>query len=66
MLEENGYQESIISEIFKRITNNRSLPLSQQKMQVIDIQKEEIRMSKNLTYVEGTGEKYSLYSDLTK
>ena len=26
MLKENGYQESIISKIFKRITNNHSLP----------------------------------------
>ena len=49
MLEENGYQESIISEIFKRITDNRSLPQSQQQMQVTDIQKEEIRLDKNLT-----------------
>ena len=30
VLKENGYQESIISKIFKRITNNHSLPQSQQ------------------------------------
>ena len=30
VLKENGYQESIISQIFKRITNNHSLPQSQQ------------------------------------
>ena len=57
MLKENGYQESIISKIFKRITNNHSLPQSQQLTQATDIQKEEIRMSINLPYVEGTGEK---------
>ena len=57
MLKENGYQESIISKIFKRITNNHSLPQSQQLMQATDIQEEEIRMSINLLYVEGTSEK---------
>ena len=57
MLKENGYRESIISKIFKRITNNHSLPQSQQLTQATDIQKEEIRMSINLPYVEGTGEK---------
>ena len=31
MLKENGYQESIISKIFKRITNNHSLPQLQQR-----------------------------------
>ena len=30
VLKENGYQESIISKIFRRITNNHSLPQSQQ------------------------------------
>ena len=55
MLKENGYQESIISKIFKRITNNNhSLPQSQQLTQTTDIQDEEIRVSINLTYVEGT------------
>ena len=57
MLKENGYQESIISKIFKRITNNHSLSQSQQLMQAADIQDEEIRMSINLPYVEGTSEK---------
>ena len=57
MLKENGYRESIISKIFKRITNNHSLPQSQQLTQATDIQKEDIRMSINLPYVEGTGEK---------
>ena len=33
MLKENGYQESIISKVFKRITNNHSLSESLQKSQ---------------------------------
>ena len=57
MLKENGYQESIISKIFKRITNNHSLPQLQQQTQAADIQKEEIRVSINLPYVEVTSEK---------
>ena len=61
MLKENGYQESIISKIFKRITNNHSLPQSQQLTQAADIQKEEIRMSINLPYVESTSEKYRVF-----
>ena len=56
VLKENGYQESIISKIFKRITSNNSLPQSQQQAQATDIQ-EEIRMSINIPYVEGTSEK---------
>ena len=54
VLKENGYQESIISKIFQRITNNHSLPQLQQQTQ---IQEEEIKMSINLPYVEGTSEK---------
>ena len=57
MLKENGYQESIISKIFKRITNNHSLPQSQKITQATDMQEEKIRMSINLPYVEGTCEK---------
>ena len=57
LLKENGYQESIICKIFKRITNNHSLPQSQQLTQATDIQQEEIRMSMNLPCVEGTSEK---------
>ena len=48
VLKENGCQESIISKIFRRITNNHSLPQSQQLTQATDIQEEEIRMSINL------------------
>ena len=40
VLKENGYQESIISKIFKRITNNQSLPQPQKLTQVTDIQEE--------------------------
>ena len=57
MLKENRYQESIISKIFKWVTNNHSLSQSQQLTQATDIQEEEIRMSINLPYVEGTSEK---------
>ena len=57
MLKENRYQESIISKIFKRITNNHSLPQSQQLTQAADIQVEEITMSTNLPCVEGTSQK---------
>ena len=57
MLKENGYQESINNKIFKGIKNNHSLPQSQQLTQATDIQEEEIRVSKNLPYVEGTSEK---------
>ena len=57
MLTENGYKESIISKIFKRITNNHSLPQSQQLTQARDIPEEQIRMSINLPHVKGTSEK---------
>ena len=57
MLKENGYQEYTISKIFKRITNNHSLPQSEQLTQATDIHEEVIRMSINLLYVEGTSEK---------
>ena len=53
MVKGNGYQESIISKIFKKI----SLSQSQQQTQATDIQVEEIRMSVNLLYVESTSEK---------
>ena len=56
VLKENGYQESIINKIFRRITNNHFLPQSQLK-QATDIQEEEIRISINLPHVQGTTEK---------
>ena len=40
-----------------RITNNHSLPQSQQLTQTTDIQKEEIRMSLNLLHIDGNSEK---------
>ena len=57
LLNENGYQENIISKAYKRITNNHSLSQPQQQMAGTDIQEEEIRMSINLPYVEGISEK---------
>ena len=53
----NGYRESIINKVFGRITNNHNLPQSQQLTQATYIQEEEIRISINLPYVEGTSEK---------
>ena len=51
VLMDNGYRESIINKIFRRITNNHSLPQSQQLTQATDIQEEEIKTSINLPYV---------------
>ena len=57
MSKENGYKQNIISKIFKRITNNHSLPQLQQQTHGKYLQKEEIKMSINLPCVEGTSEK---------
>ena len=57
VLKENGYRQSIINKIFIRITNNHSLPQSQQLTQATEIQDEEIRININLPYVEGINEK---------
>ena len=57
VLKENGYRESIVNKIFRRITNNNSLPQSQQLTQATDLKEEEIRISINLLCVEGTSEK---------
>ena len=51
-LKENRYQENIVSNIMKRITNNQSFSQSQQQKQATDVQDEEIRMSINLPYVK--------------
>ena len=56
MLKENGSQESIISKIFRRITKTQLASVTTTN-QATDIQEEEIRMSINLPYVEGTSEK---------
>ena len=68
MLKENGYQEGIISKILKRITNNHSLPQSQQKTQATDIQEEEMKMSINLPDAEVTSEilQFTLKSHKTR
>ena len=66
MLKENGYQESIIRKIFKRITNNDSLSQSQQQTKTRDIQGEEIRMSINVPHVQGTIEKTTAYSQISQ
>ena len=46
-----------MSKIFQRIANNHSLSQSQQQAQARDILEEEIGMSINLPYAEGTREK---------
>ena len=66
VLKENEYKESIINRIFKRITNNHSLPQSNQQRQATDIQEEEIRMSINLLYVEGTSKKPMAYTQISQ
>ena len=55
VLKENGYRESIINKISRRITNNHSLPQSQQLTQATDIQEEQIRII--LPYVQGIFDK---------
>ena len=57
VLKENGYQESILGKIFRRIANNHILLQSQEQTQATDIQEEEIRMPINLLYDERTSEK---------
>ena len=57
VLKEKGYQESIMSKIFKRITNNHSLPKLQRQKHTTDTQEEDIRMGINLLYIKGTSEK---------
>ena len=57
VLKKNGYQGSIISKIFQRITNDCSLSQSQQQTQTTDIQEEKIKRCISLPYVEGTSEK---------
>ena len=66
VLKENGYQESIISKIFKRITNNHSLPQLQQQTQAADIQKEEVKMSISYRMLKVLAKNYGVYSDHIK
>ena len=42
LLQENGYQESITSKIFKSFANNHRLSQSQKQTQATDIQEEDI------------------------
>ena len=65
MLKEKGYRERIISKIFKRITINHILPQSRQLTKAINIQEEEIRMSINLVYAEGTSKKSTPYTQIS-
>ena len=57
LLKKNGYQGSIISKIFWRITNDCSLSQSQQQTQTTDIQEGKIKRCIRLPCVEGTSEK---------
>ena len=61
VLKENGYQESILSKIFKRITNNHSLSQSHQQTQVTNIQEKEITIRTDLPYFEGTNKIHFLH-----
>ena len=60
VLKENGYQEGIISKIFKGITNNHRWSQSQQQTQATYIQENDIKMSIKLIYIEDTSEKVRL------
>ena len=67
VLQDNGYQESIISKTFKIITNKHNcVPQSRQLTQATDIQDEEMRMSKNLLYVNGTTIVSKIYWEFTR
>ena len=57
LLKENGFQETILSKIFNRITNNDSLFQPQQQRKATNIEVEEIEISVYLPYIEGTSEK---------
>ena len=52
VLKKNGFSESIISKIFKRITNNHSLSKPQQQRQATNIHVDKVTIS--LSYIEGT------------
>ena len=64
LLHKNGHQESINSNIFKRITNNHSLSQLQLQTQATDIQEEGMRVSIN--YHTLKVKNFGVYSDLTK
>lgn len=60
MLEETEYQESIISEVLKRIANNYSLYQSQQQAEATVILDEKIGISISLSKVKGASRKLSV------
>ena len=61
VLKEMGYQEIIISKIFKKIANNHRLSQSQKQTQATDNQEEEeIRISINLPYVKVLVKNYDI------
>ena len=66
VLKKNAYQESIISNIFKRFSNNHSLSHSQKATQAADIQEEDIRMTTSLPSVEGTNQKTTAYTQISQ
>ena len=66
LLKENRYQESILSKIFRRITNNHSFSQSQQLTQATDIQEEEIIMSINFCALKVPVKNCGVYSVLIK
>ena len=65
VLKENGYQESLISKIFKRITNNHSFPHSNKRKPQISKRKRLgwVSIYRSLRVIE---KNYCVYSDLTK
>ena len=50
-------RKTLLVKSLRELFNNHSLSQSQQQAQATDIQEEEIGMSINLPYVEGTSEK---------
>ena len=66
VLKENGYQDSIISKIFKRITNNHSLP-SQNNLRKSQISKRKRLQWAYICYtLKVLMKNYCVYSDLIK
>ena len=57
MFKVDGYQENIISKVFERISNNRSLSQLKQQMHFRSIQENKVKMCVNLQYVEGASKK---------
>ena len=62
-VKENGYQESIISKIFKRFTNNPSLIQSQQHAQAKILKSKSVQIYRTLKVL---AKNYGVYSDIKK